>query len=258
MNQGDDDAGLSGQLLDGDLLSSADELRTLPIVRVLIGVLLRELMAWTVTLFATLVLPLFITVDNGFGEPCLVLMVAGIVIFSACYGLMVEVRRYKAPPTLRFMIVLHASIAVLTVCTAILIHAMAALSFVLMIWAGTLVILLKLVQTPTRVDPPLQLVFLAVAMSLLICFVCVAQELTAKDLIVNLVALVLNGLFLAFRYDWLANHALCSDSTYHINDIDQAWLDLYTWTADRRLVAPCRMPPPSSSSIDQPYANEDL
>lgn len=193
----------ASELLDSHLImSSAEDVRMMPIVRLLIGMLLQELMAWTATLFATLVFPLFITADGNFASLCLGLMIASLVTLGLCYGVMVECRRHRDPPVLYFMLALHASIAILCVCSAILIHALATLCFVLMVWTGTLVMLLKLVHSPNHLSPQ-QLSLLSLYSSILVCFVCVAQELTLKDLAVNVVAFLVSGLFIAFRYDWL-------------------------------------------------------
>ena len=175
----EDEAGsLEAEILDSHLIgSSAEETRTMPIVRVLTGMLLNELMAWTVTLLATLVIPLFVTSGGGVAGICLVLLVLAIVTLALCYGVMVECRRYKHPPVYQFLIVLHASIAVLCVCSAVLIHPLATLCFVLMVWTGTLAMLLKLVHTPAELNA-MQLVLLSLYSSIVVCFVCVAQVRT--------------------------------------------------------------------------------
>jgi hypothetical protein len=257
------DGGLSAGLLDSQFLTSEEELRTLPIVRVLTGVFFNELVAWTVTLFATLLIPQFVTADSLFATPCLLLMVLGLMTLVVCFCVMVECRHRGVgkQSVVQFMVVLHVAIALICVTSAILIHALATLCFVLMVWSGALVMLLKLNQTPTRMESPQQLVLLSVYSSILVCFVCVAQELTLKDFAVNAVAFVLNGLFTAFRYDWLAIHADPSDTTYSIRESDRAWFDLYTWTADQRIRERCHPTKPTPLShlrSGSPYDNEPL
>jgi len=234
----------TSEVLDGHLLgTTADDLHTLPIVRVLIGVLFNEVVAWTCTLFATLVIPLFVTTEGGFAGLCLGFMVMALVILTLCFGIMIEYRRAKNPPVLYCMAILHTSIATLCVCSAILIHSLATNCFVLMVWTGTLTMLLKLVHVPATLSA-LQLALFSLYSSIVVCFVCVAQELTLKDLAVNLVAFMLNLLFIAFRYDWLANKAdtdrADTNSAYNVTETDRAWLDLYTWTVDARAIERCR------------------
>ena len=199
-------------LLDSHILG--EDVRMMPIVRVLIGMLLQELVAWTATLGAALVFPLFISADGRFAGICLGLMVVSLVILGLCYGVMVGCRRHKEPPVFYFMVVLHTSILVLCVCSAILIHALATLCFVLMIWTGTLAMLLKLAHSPEHVNAQ-QLALLSLYSSVLVCFVCVAQELTFKDLAVNIVAFLVNGLFIAFRYDWLLGEGTSGLRSFH-------------------------------------------
>jgi hypothetical protein len=254
-------------LLDSHLIASDDELRTLPIIRVLTGVLFNELVAWTCTLCATVLLPQFINVETFMSTVCLVLLLLGITTLAVCYAIMVDcARRYRRPAVLAMMVVLHMSIAFICVCSAVLIHELATLCFVLMVWGGTLIMLLKLYHSPGQMYPPRSLLLLTLYSSLFICFVCVAQELTLKDLAVNLVALLLNGLLIAFRYDWLAAHAIASDTTYNLSDVDRAWIDLYTWTTDRRVMAQCCRGDTagggtnnkSTGHLELPFANETL
>lgn len=281
--------GQQHSLLDDHLVESDDILRTLPIVRVLTDVLVYETMAWTCTLFATLLLPQFITADSLLAQPFLILMAVGIVALALCYTAMVECRhRYRRPPILQFMTGLHVCIAFICVSSAILIHPLATQCFVLMVWAGVIVLLIALVQSHDTVPPPKQLALLTLYSSILICFVCVAQELTFKDLGVNLLAFLLNALFILFRYDWLANHALKPNSverqkftapfpgtnttntgndtqksyrTYLINESHQAWFDLYTWTVVERIRKPCDRAGTDSMTVVLPtadFSNEEL
>lgn len=249
-------------LLDSHLIESDAESRTLPIVRVLSGVMTYEFMAWTATLLITVSVPQFINPDGALATACLVVLLVGLFGMATCYGIMVQCRRhYRHPPIKQFMVALHVTIAAVCVCSAVLIHQLATMCFVLMVWAGALVMLLKLNNTPTQIDPPQQLVLLTVYSSILVCFVCVAQELTFKDVGVNLLAFILNVVVIAFRYDWLTHHALASDSTYNITETDRAWFDLYTWTVDERVMERLRQPKLSSfssSSSSLPYANEEL
>ena len=272
-------------LLDDHLLESDDALRTLPIVRVLTDVLFYETVCWTTTLFATLLMPQFITADSLLAAPFLILMVVGMVTLALCYSDMVECRhRYRRPPIMQFMTGLHVCIAFICVSAAILIHSLATQCFVLMVWAGAIVMLIAVVQSHDTVPPPRQLALLTLYSSILICFVCVAQELTLKDLGVNLVAFLLNALFILFRYDWLANHALKPNSverqkfatsatattndvqksyrTYLISESQQAWFDLYTWTVAERVRKPCdRTGGSDSVTVVLPtanFANEEL
>jgi hypothetical protein len=272
-------------LLDEHFVESDDALRTLPVVRVLTDVLFYETVCWTTTLFATLLLPQFITADSFLAAPVLILMVVGMVALALCYSAMVECRhRYRRPPIMQFMTGLHVCIAFICVSAAILIHALATQCFVLMVWAGVIVMLVAVVQCHDSVPPPKQLALLTVYSSILICFVCVAQELTLKDLGVNLVAFALNALFILFRYDWLANHALKPNSvepakfsgpfavpggndlqksyrTYLINESQQAWFDLYTWTVVERVRKPCDRAGTDSMTVVLPtadFSNENL
>jgi|WetSurMetagenome_2_1015567.scaffolds.fasta_scaffold01048_1 hypothetical protein len=233
--------------LDSNLIAG-DGPRMMPISRVLIGMLINEFMGWTATLFATLVCPLFVKAQGGIAVFFLVAMVVGLVVLSLCYLAMLECRRSKYPlPFVYFMAVMHGSILMLCVSSALLIHALATLCFVLMVWTGTLVLLLRLVHSPWDLNA-VQMSVLSFFSSILVCFVCVAQELTLQDALVNLVAFVLNALLIAFRHDWLSNHASAADTTYSINDTDRAWLDLYTWTFDVRVVQPCRRPSNSATA----------
>lgn len=250
-------------LLDSNLIAG-DAPRMMPMVRVLVTMLLNEFICWTVTLFATLVFPLFIAANGAAAVFFLVLMVVALVVLSICYGVMIECRRAKYPPPLTyFMVVLHGSMLALCVCSALLIHALATLCFVLMVWTGTLAMLLRLVQSPYTLSA-MQLSSLAAFSSILVCFVCVAQELTLQDALVNGMAFALNALFIAFRHDWLSSHATASNTTYNMSNTDRAWLDLYTWTVDSRIVEPCR-PKHGNSTATTPiyvpvntYQDEEL
>ncbi len=63
MSEGGDN-GIADALLDGALVGPPEETRMLPIVQLLITVFLRELAAWSVALFAVLVVPLFVPQDR--------------------------------------------------------------------------------------------------------------------------------------------------------------------------------------------------
>jgi hypothetical protein len=259
MADDDHDDSSSVHLLESNLIASDAELRAIPVVRVLTGVFLREFMAWTATLFATVSLPLFISSEGALATPCLILMVAGIITLALCYGFMVHSRRYRHPPIMHFMVVLHIAIGVVCVCSAILIHQLATMCFVLMVWAGALVLLIKLNHKPHQIDAADHLMLMTLYSSVLVCFVCAAQELTFKDAGVNTLAFCLNLLVIFFRYDWLANHALKPGTNYSLNDTDNAWFDLYTWTTEQRITEKCRPEKPSSSSsLPNPYENETL
>ncbi len=109
-------------------------------------------------------------------------------------------------------------------------------------WTSTLVVVLRLVQTPASIGTPQQFVLLMASFSMLVAFVCIMQELSLRDLVAGIVSVLLAATCMAFRYDWLSCHALASASTYNVRDGDRAWPDMYTWTVQHRVVRPCTQP----------------
>ena len=226
----------AGQLLDDQLLTSDQDQRMLVIVRVLVAVLLQELVAWSAICLITLVLPLIIG-PNTAPTLCLVLLLCGLATLILSYCILLAGNdRLLLDYALGFFLL---SMALVVVNTAILIHATAATSFVIMLWLGALIVMLRLVHTPAECAAPIEFAWLMGGACLCVCLVCTLQELALTHALANFLALVLGLMCTAFRWDWLAHHALASESTYNLKDVPTAWTDMYTWTCRTRLVQRC-------------------
>ena len=201
-------------------------------VRVLLDVMLRELMAWTVIAFVTLCAPLFVGPDT-FPTLCLVVLLIGLGALVLSYAVLA----FQTDPLQRSvaLIAVLVSLSFIIVNTAILLHPVATTAFALMVWLGALVVLLRLVHTPSELSPPAQLGALMMGVALVITFLCTAQELSLNHLLANCMALALGIMVSAIRWDWLAHHALVTENgVYTIKEVPKAWMDMYTWTVCTR------------------------
>jgi len=220
-------------ILDDQLLGADQEQRMLVIVRVLNAVLLQELMVWSVICLLVLVIPLLVGPDTV-PNLCLTLLIVGLALLTLGYGgLLTDTEIWFRTYALGVVLV---SIALIAVNAAILIHATAATSFALMLWLGALVIMLRLIHTPAQCAPANEFAWLMVGACLCVAIVCTLQELSLIHALANFLALLLGLMCSAFRWDWLAHHALASESTYNLKDVPTAWLDMYTWTCRTRVI----------------------
>jgi len=221
-------------LLDPQLTQTPDELRTHPVVRVLTGAWLREVFVWSVIGFCTLAAPLLVGPDTV-PTLMLVLLLNGVVFIVIGYGVLVWTPAKDEPRHVKLLAV-QSGLLLMTVATAVTLHPVAATCFVLSLWCSGLVVLMRLIHTPDELAPPKELAFSMLGATLAVSFVCVIQELSLADVAVNALAVVLAIVCNAFRWDWLAHHALASESAYNLKEIDIAWNHMYTWTVRHRLI----------------------
>jgi len=230
-------------LLDDQLTQADQTQHMLVIVRVLVAVMLQEVIAWTAIGFVTLTLPLAIGPDTA-PNLCLMLMIAGLVGLILTYCILLGASTQPMRDAALFGVLCNLTLVIVN--SAILIHPTAATSFALILWLGALTVLLRLVHTPEACAPASEFAWLMGGACIIVAFVCGAQELTLAHVGANVLAMLLGALCSAFRWDWLAHHALASESTYSLKDVPIAWTDMYTWTCVTRAMNVVCVPPASA------------
>lgn len=233
-------------LLDADLIQSPTQLQALPIVRVLQNVWLREVAVWSVISFFTLVAPLLLGPDTA-PKTMLVLLIIGLscVVLGYTFFVFTPAKDDIAQYGLR-LVVVQVGLCLVVASTAVLLHPVAATCFALSMWCAALAVLLRLVHQQDIVAPARDFAWHMLIATLLVCFVCIMQQLSWIDFGINLAAMTMALMGNYFRWDWLANHALHNTSTtaqteknpctYNLKEHELAWNELYAWTVRTRVI----------------------